>query len=168
MLRWEKKGDSAGRARARNLFRPYIMATLGAALSSLLSDATSLDDIYLAMTFCGGNSSGGGGGGSGEVGESGVALNALGQFLRVDGHHGVVSPAACRQLVELLLDAAADKSRGSRRHRRVGLLLRWLLTDTEFAQPISEAVGKCLSGGGSAPPNRVRLAAATAMRVETF
>ena len=77
------------------------------------------------------------------VEEDPTALDALAAFLR-DG-----SP--CSHLLEIILDAGADKSRGVRRHRRVAVLLRWLLTHPEYATTACTACAALPDEAGLAP-----------------
>ena len=130
---------------------------IGAALATLLADATTQDELYLACSSSADE--------YGEENEVSDALSALGDFLR--GADAAVSRAAITQLVELLLDAAADKSRGARRHRRVGALFQWLLTHPDFAEHVAAALDESLCQT-SAGASRLKLATATAMRVEVF
>ena len=126
-------------------------AALGSSLEFLLDGHTDVEDVRLACSYaapldapnlpaC-------------------VALASVASFLGEAD-----SEARCERIVELLLDDCARRH-GSSRRKRIGLLLRWLLTHPELSSSASAAIVACLNGEASL--NRLKLAAAWTLQASS-
>ena len=73
-----------------------------------------------------------------------------------------VADAGSDKLLEILLDAAADKTRGTHRHRRIGAIVLKLLERESTSTTFSTALDNLLHG--PTPTNRLKLSAAICLR----
>lgn len=129
--------------------REETMQAFGSAVATLFD--ADIDDVAIACTS------------SSDEPESGVvacsALSSIVAFLSPDHEDGARS--RCWRFVELLLDRCASR-RSDRQQRRVGLLLRWILTHPSLAEPGVLVLADCLRGEASL--NRLKLGGAWALQ----